>query len=408
MSLEKSELIEKLGVISARYNDVIKVRNKMASFVPEDIYIRQIEVPEFPVVEGGEKNRSVLMTKVEHASENAGSSVKEVYERIFPVPTEPIKKEYNKSKATKGFGCVAIIALAVSIFFLLGGVFGAGSAELLSWTRPIIYTISAIFSIIFAILLAANFVAGAIHKKKENIKEQELLNEYNQALSIYQTKFNEYIEKEQKFFDEYWDWRTIYVEHLAEEERVKAQLEIDRQEAVAEIKEKEGIPAIERLKEVNQDLVSDKYLPKLDKIIALVQEGRATSVQEAIKIINADEVAMQQQILQATLKSFEQAIESFSEETDRIIAENERRNQERREILMEMAEERRREEDQRRWEEEDRREKEERARQDRENQERWDKAQERHNTVIQCNSCARRSGCRVPYTRPNCASYLPK
>ena len=402
MSLEKSELLEKLGVISERYKDVCTVKQKMDSFVPEDIYIRQVEVPDFPDANGDKNAQLILAKDVEHSSAEAGTSVQQVYERVFPVPTEPIKKEFKKKDAPKGLGCAAVIALGVAIFFALGGIFGSGSAELLAWARPIIFTIAGVCVGIFGILLVANFVVIGIFNKKEDNRKIELEEQYKQAYQNYEYELYEYRQKEQAFFDAYWDWRTIFLEAVEEEERVAAQLEIDRQEAVAEIERTEFAPLKEKLDEVN-DLVSDKYLPYIDKIKALINDGRASNVQEAVNIIEREIEAAR--ALQATLKSFEESMERISEETDRIFEEQRQRQQERYELEMEM---RREEERRREWEEKDRLYKESREAEIRESKERWAKAQERHNTVIQCNSCARRIDCRVPFTRPNCPSYLPK
>ena len=402
MSLEKSELLEKLNVISERYKDVAAVKQKMDSYKPEDIYARQVEVPSFPDANGEPNAQLILIEEVEHSSNEAGTSVQQVYERVFPVPTEPIKKEFKKKDAPKGLGCAAVIALGVAIFFALGGIFGSGSVELLAWARPIIFTIAGVCVGIFGILLVANFVVIGIFNKKEDNRKIELEEQYKQAYQNYEYELYEYRQKEQAFFDAYWDWRTIFLEAVEEEERVAAQLEIDRQEAVAEIERTEFAPLKEKLDEVN-DLVSDKYLPYIDKIIAFIKDGRAVTVQEAVNII-AKEIE-EARALQAALKSFEESMERISEETDRIFEEQRQRQQERYEIAMEM---RREEERRREWEEKDRLYKERQEAEIRESKERWAKAQERHNTVIQCNSCARRGDCRVPFTRPNCASYLPK
>lgn len=55
MRLEKSELLEKLSLISSRYKDVAAVKRKMGNYEPDDVYERQVVLPDFPNVEGGEK-----------------------------------------------------------------------------------------------------------------------------------------------------------------------------------------------------------------------------------------------------------------------------------------------------------------------------------------------------------------
>ncbi len=428
MSLEKTELLEKLDTISSRYKDVIAIRRKADNVVPEDNYLREVVVPKLPDGAGGE----YILNNVDHASENAGDLYFAAYENVHPLPREPKMQPVAPLETFKKPAYISyligasVLLFGVCIFFLLGGIFGTRSLNpALAYTIPIIFAIAGIsafasFLSLLGIPLSLGFAILKMQLKNEKIRKTQMVaqDKYNKELNQYNITLKEYREKEQEAVNIYWEWRAVYLEHLAEEERIKAQLELDRQAIIEEIRRSEYSPAVARFNEANQDLVSDNHLPKLDTIIALVKEGRATSVQEAINIINADEAAMQQ-ILQATLKGFEQAIESFSEETDRIIADNERRIQERREILMEMAEERREEERRRRWEEEDRREKEEKAERIRQDQERRERARRQHDEAIamykernatdrQCRGCANMSRCRMAFQRSNCASFVPK
>ena len=119
MSLEKSELIEKLGVISARYNDVIDIKTKMDYFVPEDIYIRQIVVPKFPEAEGGEANTMTFKSTVDHTDES-GADFMHVYETLYKLPPEPKEPEKQNFVAPQKPIILLILYVVTTIAALAG------------------------------------------------------------------------------------------------------------------------------------------------------------------------------------------------------------------------------------------------------------------------------------------------
>ena len=281
--MERKELVEKLDVISKRYKEVVAIKQKIASYKPEDNYKRQVILPNFPDANGDANRQLILLKEVEHSSNEANASVKQVYERVFPVPKEPIPKKFSENDSSSGLGCAAFIALGVGIFFALGGIFGSGSAELLAWTRPIIFTIAGISVGIFGVLLVANLIKQKTLKIKENKRKKELDEQNNEAREEYERELCEYKQKEQAFFDAYWDWRAVYLEALDEEKRIKTQIELDRQAGVKEIEANELLPAQEKLNEAN-DLISDEYLPAIDTITSLIRSGRADDLKEAINL----------------------------------------------------------------------------------------------------------------------------
>lgn len=419
MDLSKNELLEKLDTISSRYGEVVAIKEKMNSFVPEDIYIRQVELPDFPEAEGGEADTANFKNNVDH-KDDSGSGFIRAYERTYAVPKPPKEPKEPKFEEPKKPIGLLLLYVATALAALTAAM-QVGNFVLEIFTFSLDWR--DLFTLVFAALaaiVAGGFFIGSLFMKKSyrekvnrariafDLEQKPMKDEYNEKLSQYEYDMQVYRQKEQDYIDAYWAWRTIYLEHLDEEERVKAQLEIDRQEAVKQIEENELAPAKARLDEVN-DLLSEKYLPAINKLIELIKSGRADTLKEAINLY--EEILYKEKQLELEKekeerKEYIQMLQLLAEQR-----RHERKMEIRRmlELEREIEEERRQEEERhRRWEEEERREKEEKEERARQDRERWDKAQERHNTVIQCNSCARRSGCRVPYTRPNCASYLPK
>ena len=108
--MDTKELAKKLEKISALYKDVLAIKQKMNSFIPKDEYERSIVIPDFPEVEGGEKDKSTLLKAVQHENEDAvylNSAMcfdinDEVFARLcFEFPMVPLCSEDCKGLCLK-------------------------------------------------------------------------------------------------------------------------------------------------------------------------------------------------------------------------------------------------------------------------------------------------------------------
>ncbi|MBO5091746.1 MAG: hypothetical protein J6C61_04630 [Clostridia bacterium] len=427
MDLSKNEVLEKLDTISSRYGEVVAIKKKMNSFVPNDIYARQVEVPDFPEAEGGEANTMTFKSTVDHTDES-GADFMRVYETLYKLPPEPKEPEKQKFVAPQKPIILLILYVVTTIAALAGIInFFNFALEILTFSLDWGDLFTLVISV-FALIIAGAVFIGSIfvkkaHKEKEKAartefekKQQDIIDAYNEKLNQHKREVEAYRQKEQDYIDAYWVWRTVYIEHLDEEERVKAQLEIDRQAAVKEIEKTELVPAQEALNEAN-DLISEEYLPVIDKLISLIKSGRADSLKEAINL--HEEILFKERELRLEREKEErrqyEAMLRLAAEQARHEAEMEfQREQE----AQRQAEERyRRQEDERRHREEmELLEKQESNRQAEARREESRRKHEEtaamyrdyHATHRQCQSCANMTHCRMAFQRSNCASYVPK
>ena len=422
MSLEKSELIEKLGVISARYKDVMNVRNKMGGFVPEDIYIRQIVVPEFPTPPGGESAKERLWNEVNHSGtdEETINSLTWQYEgahRVPQPPEEPANEPFSKPgkpasiSILLGVAVMAVIA-AVLYFFINFSAFLEGGFE------TIIQTIICSAIVVGAVVLfISSFIASIKYKKKVKIartefeqNQENLANKYREELSQYEYDIAAFRQAEQEYINEYWVWRSFYLEHLAEEERVREQLAIDREEALKVIEENELIPAEARLDEAN-DILSGKYLIYIDTLISLISNGRADTLKEAInlheEILYRESLEIEREIMEEQRRREEEE-RRFAEER-KMLERQEQARQEEEGYRRHLERCRQREEArERELQEYSQQEKARREESRRKHEETAAMYRDYHATQRQCQSCANMTHCRMAFQRSNCASYVPK
>ena len=425
--MSKNELIEKLNVISQRYDDVCRVREKINAITPVDNYQRNVAVPSFPAV-GGEENSQLLINKIEHKGKDALDSAKIAYEGVCPPPKEPRKpkeavfKSPPKPKSQGAFSALSIVSIFISLFFFAGLIFGHFTPEIL-WTVYAIVAIGVFFALVAIVCLIVYLAIMLLAKSKEKIAKERFENEqalvmekYSEELRKHQEELDLYRESEQAFLNEYLDWREAYLEHLNEEEGFKAQLEIDKGLLIKELEESELKPALAKLNEAN-DLTSEEYLPVIDKLISLIKSGRADSLKEAINL--HEEILFKERELRLEREKEErrqyEAMLRLAAEQARHEAEMEfQREQE----AQRQAEERyRRQEDERRHREKmELLEKQESSRQAesrreesrRQHDESIAMYRERNATHRQCNSCANVGRCRVAFQRANCASFVPK
>lgn len=401
MRLEKSELLEKLSLISSRYKDVAAVKRKMDNYEPDDVYERQVVLPDFPNVEGGEKNQQILIDEVEHDSPEAGTSVQQVYERIFPIPNEPYIREFKEGVKEDWPVRGAFYAVLACAFFVLAG-FCCFRAEEVPAAKFVMFGIAAICA---AVVVALTKGYSLIFEKQENERRSAIEEENNRAKEKYEQELCEYRQKEQAFFDEYWDWRTAYLAFLEEEGCIRIQLELDRNEAVEEIEANEYAPLKEKLDEVN-DLVGEEYLPVIDTLISYIQSGRADNVKEAINLY--EEVLYKERQLQFEREKEEQR---RLEESLRLEAEERRHEEEMRlreeelELLEEEMDFLEEQEYQRQAAEERRYREEAERRKKQEEKERIERFWEKQAIQKQCCSCANLSKCYTKFQCSNCARY---
>lgn len=425
--MSKNELIEKLNVISQRYDDVCRVRKKINAITPVDNYQRNVAVPSFPEV-GGEESKQLLINTIEHKGKDALDSAKIAYEGVCPPPKEPEKPKEAvfisppKPKAQGAFSALSIVSIFISLFFFAGLIFGHFTPEIL-WTVYAIVAIGVFFALAAIVCLIAHLAIMLLAKSKEKIAKERFENEqalvmekYSEALRRHQEELDLYRESEQAFLSEYLDWREAYLEHLDEEEGIKAQLEIDKGLLIKELEENELEPALAKLNEAN-DLTSEEYLPVIDKLISLIKSGRADSLKEAINL--HEEILFKERELRLEREKEErrqyEAMLHLAAEQARHEAEMEfQREQE----AQRQAEERyRRQENERRHREEmELLEKQESSRQAESRREESRRKREEtaamyrdyHATQRQCQSCANKTHCRMAFRRSNCASYRPK
>lgn len=295
MELSKSELLKKLETISNLFNRATVLYAKMKNFVPEDNYQRKVEVPEFPIKVNNvhdKKAVDILINDVDHTADNAVEHMSKCYDTAFcpKKPAEPVIKDFKKPPREKqdSLRKKCRIAAIISIIFAF---------------FEFVYVVQPPHSISIGYLVIALIAAGVFvfFKKKfnaekadadkieeealaqYNAKKEATLKEYEEKLKDYESQTATYKTKHQEFLIKYKEWRKIYIESVAEEEKIAEKLENDRQEGIAKIENEELLPVLEELSNVN-DLVSKDYLTSIDDITDLIRSGRADNIKEAINL----------------------------------------------------------------------------------------------------------------------------
>lgn len=434
VSLSKDELIKKLQKISKLCDNVLEIKSEIDNFVPQDNYPRKFIVPVFPGDYADEEEREEWETVIDHEDKNAIEQMTEEYNRCFS-PKKPKKTVVNKCQDTvtdevdklkKKMGCFPLVGIFVGAIALFTALF-TGSSD--SFTAGLNWVITVLCAGVigyyyFKLSKAKESDAKVLkeiqrlHKEKVEYETQQ----YEEAMRLYESEMTSYKLRRQDFLDKYTTWRKIYLDSLAEEERISEQLENDRQAAVDIIIKKKLNPAINEL-EVANDLLSRDYLGAIDLIIDLLKSNRADNLKEAINVY--EEIVYRERQLQ--LQREQEAQRRYEEELRR--QEEERRYQEEKQFREDQERQRRYEEDQRRRDEEARYREETRAREAealrRESQERErirrEEYKEHMNRVdqerkqrnagqAQCRACINAGRCNMSIhnNAPTCAGFRPR
>lgn len=298
--LGKDTLIDKLKTISALYKNVKTIECEMDTFEPEDLYQREVLVPEFPPLlpdEGApQQDCEFWKHRLNHTDTDALEVAEIAHRKTYSPkkPEEPKKEAFVKkedhaltAKRLKLKHCSYITA-AICVFFILGAIFGVDKRTL--DTLPTILGIAALCAAATAFL---RFKEKGVKKAIDDTlleallihdqRHEEAMAEYSQKMKAYEADKAAYENTLQAFLENYRSWRDIYISSAEEEARIQELLEQNRQAAVHKIYEEKLLPAVAALNEAN-DLVAKEYLPALDVIIDLLAHGRADSLKEAINL----------------------------------------------------------------------------------------------------------------------------
>ena len=98
----------------------------MNNYQPEDNYVREVVVPEFPG-DLDDDDKEYLETSIDHEDEDAIEEVMESYDD-YSAPRKPVEPKFESFREpyveTKGVGCLmfgGLFAAAVALMVLLGG-----------------------------------------------------------------------------------------------------------------------------------------------------------------------------------------------------------------------------------------------------------------------------------------------
>lgn len=433
MVLQKSELLARLKAVLAKYTDVVAINAELDSFIPEDNYVRNVVVPEFPGGFNSERERRIWKEKLDHTYERAIELAGETYRQIHAPkkPEKPKKQEFmvvKDAELTEKQQKVrnsSFVAIGVCIFFLLGAVFGVD--EKTADTLPTILGIAAVAAATFAFFKYKEKTIKATIEAKVteaqvafNRQQEKIMTEYNEKMKAYKSETEAHELALKAFLEQYTSWREVYLASQQEEKQIKNQLEKDRQAAVQKIYEEKMLPAMDALSTIN-DLVPETYLPVLHILIDLINSGRADDLKEAINL--HEEILYRER--QLALEQEKEAQRQYEERQRR--QDEERRYREDMQFRKEQERQRQREEERRQQnaERRHREEMEQRDRQerDRQNEERRRADEERRRTERaesdrrqkedrdtrdQCNRCAQVGHCSMAFRRPSCASFRPQ
>lgn len=418
-NLSKTDLIEKLNQISSLYSDVIRIKDKIDSFEPEDKYERKVSLPDFPYID---ESSSDFENIIAHDNKNAIEDMGELYDLVYQPkkPEEPVISEAPKliDKATaetkKKYGLRIILCI-------FGGVVGLGG---MVGGEPLSIIVS------LAILAVCGFFLFDFWRKLSKAKQEDVnsfnalqaqynndavakTEQYKKDMESYSDNCNAFKESRNNFLNEYSAWRNVYLQHLDEEDEIEKKLDADRASAVNKMYSEEYIPAIDKLNTTN-DLISEDYLPALGSIIGLLQTNRADDLKEALNLheeILYRERQLQLQIEKENNRRHEEELRRQDEERrhQEDIAFRERQEWNR----QQEEKERQRFEERRYQEEKDFREKQERNRQLEakkllEEERRKNRAVEA-NKHKKCIGCANRDKCMYRYSDAayNCVGFVP-
>lgn len=434
---EKKELLEKLSEISARYQQIEKIKAEMNQYEPEDHYSRKVTVPQFPGKYNSESEREYWEETVNHKEADALTQMDMMRKaRYCPqkpsqpeiVGFEPPKNEETEKTKSK-WGCFpvgAAFVAAIALLSLIGNEDELGIK--VCWALIVVsLAIIAVTAYKMYCAKAKDALANAEAKKEYDRDVAEKTAKYKIDLKNYECAYESFRTEHSEFMNAYKTWRENYLAHLEEESIIVDKLAKDKEIAADKMYEEKFVPAKEQLDALN-DLLPDEYLPVIHIIQELLRTNRADTLKEAMD--HYDEMVYRERELQ--LQREQEAQRRREEEQRR--RDEERRYQEEKQFREDQERQRRREEERRQQNEERRQQNEERRHREemeqRDRQERDRQYQERRlreeekrkaeraelerkqeesrATQRQCNTCALNARCTVAYTRANCASFRPR
>lgn len=431
-NLSKNNLISKLREIYALYCKTVEIEEDMEDFEPEDNYSRKIVLPPFPGNYRSEEERQIWRDEVDHADADAIKTVAYAYDSVNhpKKPDEPVLQpapttvNTEAEKTKKNMGCLVFGSAFVGIVGLLSLI---GNSDPLGLAISLLLVIGCGAFLVFSYLKlnkAKQSDAAALAEMQRQHAQQcnAIMAQYQNSMIAYEKNCAEFNVTRQEFLNNYVNWRSIYLQHVAEEEEIEEKLEADRLAAVQKIYEEKYAPAKQEL-DNNNDLISERYLPVLDVIIELLISNRADDLKEAVNLY--EELVYRERQLQLQREQEEQR--RYEEECRRQDEERRHREEmqfrENQERQRRLDEERREREAERRHNEEMRqRETEERHREQMEKerlrkQELTDARRKREEEdrlwkagSAQCRACAYAGHCNMSIHNktPNCTGFRPR
>jgi len=420
MNIEKRELIERLGTISALYDKTKEIESKMKNYTPVDNYERQVQLPPFPGEYKSGLEREAWAKKIDHTANDAVSQMEEAYKNVYEPkkPDAPQVKSFEKPGATSEensrssqLGCLTTGSGIFGAIFTLSALFSiAGGA----------FIFTAIIAVIFDLMFAYSIIKSKEIKSAQKKRADDALIAYNREkatifadyqakLQAYEADCEAFKAKLQTFLNNYISWREVCLQRAAEEARIREKLIADGQMGVKKIYDEEYIPAINTLNGYN-NILSAEYLPAIDTIRNLLINDRADDLKEAINLYEDIAYRERQLALEQEKEEQRQREEEQRRQDEERRYREERIFQERKELQRQREEEKRQKDAERRHREEmDQRDRQERNRQAEEKR-RADKAarDERAATERQCRACASLGSCTLAFKRANCTSFRPK
>lgn len=402
MSLDKSELKERLIEISSLYAKTLPIKRKMELFKPKDVYERSVALPPFP----GDK---ILMNDVAHEFNWAIESMRINHSKLYAPkkPEEPKIEKFREPGPTKEESEIldhnnSLFVLGIFTTIILS-LFSAIACLLMFLSKESLLAILLVAALplvgIFLIILSKyknKKFRAYLKKKKEkaladyNFDKELLIAGYNKAVTEYEDALKAYNASLEDFLEKYKAWREIYLKKVEEEKKISALLVNDRKAGIEKIREEELNPIEDQLLELSNDVLSYKYWSVAWDIYKLIENGRADDVKEAINVY--EEIQYRERQLQLQIEQDEQR------QREEMLRRQDEERRHREGIEME----RNRQYEERRMREVQLREEQFKERQRRE-QEARDTRMQIHR---QCSSCALSRECRL--RRPNCASYKPR
>lgn len=428
-----NELLKKLEKIWDLYTVTLNIEDEMDNYEPEDNYKRKVIVPIFPGKYNSAAERADWEEAIEHEEEDAVELTEMVYDRVYKPhqPEKPILGNppgNNTSLADelkKKRGFVPLVAGFVAICSLISG--GLFLGDLVTLIANIVILIACGAGILWFFIKYKSAKAAdeevtrmAVSSYETEKKEKE--EKYKQAIKEYQDKLVHFEQAKTTFINEYIAWRDIYIKHLSEETTIEEELEKDRLAGVNRIYKEKYIPAKNNLDKVN-DLISEDYLPVLDKIVSLIKSGRADGLKEAINLYEAIDYRERQLELQREIEEQRIYEEELRRQEEEHRYQQEMKYREAQERQRRYEEERREREAERRHKEEmDQREREALNREYQERErirreelksariEREQKEKQWQAAKKQCQHCAHAGRCSMSVynNTPTCTGFTPK